>query len=542
MNSISTVTSGTGPSMNPNPTPNFGSDLERARWDVGFFAERFLGIKGHPGQQRLWQTGLMRTPSRWRAAYLTLCVSSGNRAGKTLGLAIYVLHSTIYKMGLHPPEPSSRRSMLAWQKAPYDWWHFGLQGEVAELVHLELSRIFTGTHPAQKGRGCPLVDLLGSEVAEHGKKERGEYPWISLHPGLGGGQIHFRSTSERAVGSLGKEMNGISWDECAFSPDFDFIVDEVLHFRRLGTGGQLILISTPTEGLTAFADKWYEGDPDAPDRTPEAMSLRMSTRENVGYGLDQVTFDRLVAGYPEYLIPQNIDGHFIEGKSAFFGSQAVDTAFVEGLPPDDLPKPNHRYAQGVDPAMTYDSTWAITLDYTDPKHVIGVRARRKTGRQTTLSVSSLVSDGHRSFNTRTSQCVTALDVTGFGGKAFRDLLADLHPLRSIEFGGVKSRKLKLLLNLKDALEKGRLKMPREGLWLTLRRQLLGYRLEDRKLETDAVMALACAWSEVARQPADGRTDASFDFFRETNPSDDVLSRWAGRRPDAVGRLTVVDNG
>jgi hypothetical protein len=527
------------------PDSTFRDALARARWDIPFFSEHFLGVIPHPGQRRFWRTGLMRTSSGWRAAYLNLYVSAGNRAGKTLGLAIYLFHSTVFKIGLPPPEPSSRRAVMTWMKTPYDWWHFGLQGEVSELVHLELSRILTSTHPAQKGRSCRLVDQLGDRVANFSAKERGDYPWLQLHPALGGGQLHFRSTNEKALGSLGKEMNGVSWDECAFSPDFDFVVDEVLSNRRLGTGGQLILISTATEGLTAFADKWNTGDPDAPDRHRTSMSLRMSTRENVGYGLDEVTFDRLISEMPPYLIPQNIDGFAIESKSAFFGSQAVDAMFSEDLPEQDLPHQNGHYAQGVDPALTYDSTYAITLDISDPRVARGVAIRRKTGRQTTLSVSALVAEGHRAFNTQTphASCTTVLDATGFGGKAFRDLLQHLHPFRAVEFGGTRSKKLRLLLNLKAAIEKGRLVLPRTGPWLTLRRQLLGYRLEDRKLETDAVMALALAWSEAERNPADGREAPEFDYFNDAGRQR-VSSAYGGVNPGRVAsaRLTITSAG
>jgi hypothetical protein len=174
--------------------------------------------------------------------------------------------------------------------------------------------------------------------------------------------------------------------------------------------------------------------------------------------------------------------------------------------------------------------------------VTGVRAKRKTGRQTTLSVSALVSEGHRAFNDERSVCTTALDTTGFGGATFRDLLSHLHPFRSVEFGGTKSRKLKLLLNLKAAIEKGHLKLPRHGIWLILRRQLLGYRLDDRKLETDAVMALAIAWSEVERQPVNPALNPTFDYF--TGSEDRVSSdpaAWGGRRVSSA-RLTVMQQG
>jgi hypothetical protein len=522
---------------------DFRVALQRARWDIDYFALRFLGIQGHPGQQRFWNTGLMRLEDGWRAAYLTIAVSAGNRAGKTLGLAVYILHSTLFKLGLPAPLGDKDRSLMAWLKTPYDWWHFGLQGEVAELVHLELTRILSGTHPAQKGRGCLLAEALGPEVANTTTKERGDYPWVQLHPALGGGQIHFRSTSERALGSLGKEMNGISWDECAFSSDFDFVVDEVLHNRRLGSGGQLILISTSTEGLTAFTDRWNLGDPSAPDRSPEAMSLRISTRDNVGYGLDEVTFGRLLQGMPPYLIPQNIDGYAIEAKSAFFGAQSVDAMFTKALPEDDMPQDGHRYAQGVDPALTFDSTWAVTLDMTNPEQIIGVRARRKTGRQTTLSVSALVAEGHRTFTTQRAMCYTAIDATGFGGKVFYDLLNGLHPMRAVEFGGARSKKLRLLLDLKAGIEKGRMRLPRHGIWLALRRQLLGYKLNDRKIQTDAVMALAVAWHEVMRQPSKVADDTTFDFYAGTvEPvrQAGVPLQHFGQRRVTVGRLNLTE--
>jgi hypothetical protein len=511
----------------------FAADLARGRWDIEFWADRFLGITGHPGQVRFWHTALGRTSNGWMAAWLTFCLSAGNRAGKTLGLAVYILHATFYKIGTQPPDWTNERSVWTYVKSDYQWFHFGIQQEIADLVFHDIVRIRGGIHESQKTRGCPLVEALGTDVMDVSRKYRGDYPWVTWHEVVGGGEIHFRSTSERALGSLGKDMHGISFDECAFDPQLQFIVDEVLHNRRLGTGGQLILVSTATEGMTAFADLWTLGDPDSPDRWPSRMSLRMSTRENVGFGLNAEMFARLIAQMPEYLIPQNIDGFFIESKKAYFGSRAVDLCFVDDpdLPEETPHAKGHRYTHGVDPALTYDSSWSIVLDMTDRQHLRGVRVRRKTGRQTTLSVSAMVQEGHRAYHTNESWCSTALDATGFGGKMMKDAIGDLHPLRAVEFGGTKSKKLKLLYDLKAEIESGRLMLPRVGLWLTLRRQLFGYRLEDRKLETDAVMALALAIREAIRQPsqpADGR----FDFFGSGVPS-------TANRVVDLGRIEVM---
>jgi hypothetical protein len=489
----------------------FADDMLRARWDPDFFCERFLGFRPHPGQSRLFRAYILRDESRWMARYLTLAIAAGNRAGKTLGLAVVILHSCMFKMGKEPPNPLDIRSVERWLTLHYEAYHFGVHSEVAELVFYEITKLLAGTHEAQK-EGCPLTVALGENVADWAHKYRGEYLMIRLHPLLGGATIHFRTTGERAIGSLGKDMDLVSFDECAFEPNFDFIVDEVLHMRRMSTGGQLILIGTMTEGLTAFADKWQEGNPDAPDKKIDSYSLRISTRENIGYGVDQRMFDRLLAGMPPYLIPQNIDGFAIESREAFFGAQSVELVFDNELPEYAPAATGHRYVQGVDPALTYDSTWTIVLDITGVNEWRGSYVDRLTGRQTSLVVAGLALHAHNAYNdvTKRITCHTGLDATGFGGKMFRDLLPI--PVRMVEFGGTRQKKLMLLNALKKVIEEGRLKLPRHGKWLGVRRQLLGYKLDDRKIEQDAVMALAVAVDVARRNPGASTASVSFDYF------------------------------
>ena len=486
----------------------FAADLAQGRWDVPFFAERFLGVRLHPGQVEFSHAYLMRDMSGWRPRFYDLALAAGNRAGKTLIETICHFHSTFYKMGMPPPRLSSRQSLAKWNAAPYEWYHLAIAQETSELAYIELRRLLQGNHEAQQN-GCPLTRELGPQVVELDKKYRSEYLWAQIHPVFGGGTIHYRTTGEKAIGSLGKDMNGISYDECGFDPNFDFVVNEVLHMRRLSTGGQLWLVGTATEGLTSFADAWAEGDPMAPDKKPDKYSLRMSTRSNIGFGIEQEVFDRLVSQMPPDLVPQNIDGEFLEGKNSFFAQSAVDAAFVDDLVEMAGALPSHRYAQGVDPALTFDSTWSLVLDMTDPAHVVGVSARHQIGRTTGPVIAALVTTTHMAYTGKGTTCITGVDTTGFGGALFRDSLPI--PIRSVEFGGTRGRKLKLLIELKTALEKGRLRFPRSGPWLTLRRQLLGYKLDDKKLQTDAVMALAVAWSMVKFMPS-AAASAPFDYF------------------------------
>lgn len=518
------------------PQAGFEADLARGRWDIAFFAKRFLGITGHAGQVRLWAAALRRDRTGVSPAFLTIDCSAGNRAGKTLGLAILVFHNAFYKMGLDIPSRFDDRALERWLTAAYEWYHFAIQQETSELVYYEIVRMLSGIHEAQPA-GCPIAEELGQPPATWDKKYRGEYLWIRIDPVFGGADIHFRTTSEKAIGSLGKDMHGISFDECAFDANFDFIIEEVLHLRRLSTGGQLFLISTPTEGINAFSDHWERGNPARVDRWPDHWSVRMSTRENIGFGIKQEMFDRLVAGMPEHLVPQNIDGLFLEGRKAFFDSRSVDQSFVEGLEEHLPPVPGHSYVQGVDPAISFDSTWSLVIDRTDSALGVGVRASRKSGRQTALGVSALVQEAHHAYNAGGATCTTAIDATGFGGKVFRDLLGSLDPpVRSVEFGGTRGRKLKLLTDLKAAIERGQLRFPRSGTWLALRRQLLGYRLDDKRLETDAVMALAVAVSQMQLFPAGGSASAPFDYF--TGGADNGVS---SQRPSWLPRRAVVSS-
>ncbi len=529
--------------LNEIASTGWARDLLRARWDIEFFAERFLGIKCHPGQLRLFQAVLMRDSTGWEARYLTICAVAGNRAGKTLAISIVMLHSTIFKIGMEPPDPNNPHAVERWATAAYEWYHFAIAQETSELAFIEITRILQGTHEAQK-HGCPLTKSLGKEVARWDQKYRSEYLWVQLHPILGGGNIHFRTTGEKAIGSLGKDMNGISYDEAGFDPNFDFVVNEVLNMRRLSTGGQMILIGTATEGITAFADKWAEGDPDAPDQKQDSYSIRMSTRENVGFGITQKQLDRMIAQYPPELVPQNIDGYFIEGTKAFFSAAAVDRMFVEDLPVLCPALSGHRYVNGVDPAISNDSTFSIVLDTTVKGTGIGVRITHSTGRQTGPVIAAVATDSHNAYRTRETYIETGIDATGFGGKMFRDLLA-ITPLRSVEFGGTRGKKLQLLNDLKQMIEIGALRFPRKGDWLILRRQLLAYRLDDKGLATDAVMALAVAVNCLKRTPAGSVKVMPFDFFQtqgSTNPRVGVVASDRGPRTASFASLSSLFTG
>jgi hypothetical protein len=524
-------------------------DLARGRTDIRFFAKRFLAIELHPGQLRFAVAAAMRAPNGYSPAFLDLALCSGNRAGKTLLIAVVILHHTFYKLGIKPADPLDPRDIDRWSRQPYNWYHLSYEGKVANIVFNDLRAILVGSHRAQQGRGCPLVDELGP-VVEWDKKELGEYPWIKVHPSFGAGEIHFRHTNEKGKALLGLDMNGESYDEAAFEIYLQEIRDEVLHFRRLATGGPIFWIGTGTEGYNAFADFWELGNPDDPNRHPRRLSMRMSTRDNVGYGITQEDFDDLVATTDERLIPQNIDGYFIEAVDAYFNAGSIEAMFVthclrcdgtgvilpleidghvirrtsgdittcpscrgsKEVQEEYPPQKAHRYVQGVDPGISHDATWAMVLDYTAPV-LTGVRVVKRGGRQALPVVINMVREGHMLYSADGAFATTIIDETGMGGKMYRQEFALIRPLRTFDFAGTKAKKLNLLANLKAVIDKGGIKLPKKGsYWPIVRRQLLGYKLDDRKIEQDAVMTLAMAVHHATRNPTAGLASPTFDYY------------------------------
>lgn len=497
------------------------SQQQDAAFRLRAFSRDRLGIELHVGQLAFGALVLARDSSRlWSAEFLTLLLSSGNRAGKTALLAVIIIYCCLDKT--NRAKPVTPDEAVRWLESEYHWYHFGISQEVADLVYADIVRILSGTHEGQGGRGCPLTQA--GPVADWALKEYGDYRWIRFGDVWGGAQVHFRTTGEKALGSLGKDMHGISFDEAGIERNLPFLIKEVFNLRRLGTGGQLLMVSTPSEDLGSdFADHWDLGNPENPRRLPSWRSLRMSTRDNVGYGLDETMFNRLVADMDERTVLQNIEGEFLQAKSAYFNGRNVEAVFVEGMPERSPAKPKGVYLQGVDPAKAKDSAWSIVLKVVanpsdrDRPYLVGVRAEQKRGPKSTETLASLAIDSHHAYqvwrtNQQGSSCHTALDATGFGGKMFRESIeGDIPDLVNVEFGGTIQKKRMLLGDLRTIIDEGRLLLPREGVWLQVRKQLLGYRLEDRGIEQDAVMALVCAVYLLRRTSLDGVQSVAFDL-------------------------------
>ena len=124
----------------------------------------------------------------------------------------------------------------------------------------------------------------------------------------------------------------------------------------------------------------------------------------------------------------------------------------------------------------------------------------------------MVRENHLLYNDSKSFCTTVVDSTGLGGRMFQQEFNIIRPIRGFDFGGTKSKKVVLLNDLKAVIDKVQISFPRTGSWMELRRQLLGYKLDDKKLETDAVMALAIAVRHATRNPERPVDTPAFSYY------------------------------
>jgi hypothetical protein len=491
---------------------------------------------------------LQRTDSGWRAQNLNITVSAGNRAGKTMALAIIVLHSCVYRMGIKPPK--NMNDLVAvnhWGETPYHWWHFAIEQAPAEQLFGEIAKILGGVHEAQE-RGCPWTLQMGegdrnagvARIASltegpgewcTGSKERGEYAWIRFTKDFGGAEIHFRSTKAKALSAIGQNMHGLSFDEAGLEPRLTELLEEIFHARRFTTGGQFIVISTPSVATSVeFVDLWDTGDPENPFRNPRRMSLRMSSTLNIGYGMDQETYDALIVGQSESWIRQNIHGEFIQAHNAWFSRASVDSAFDERFPEFEEPAEGMIYLHALDPGLK-DKCWSIVFRVLSNGDILGVSIDRRVGKQTTRGIVALGASYHQMYEQDgEATVITGVDTTALGGHMFRDLIMEVIPvIRSVEFGGNTKVKRELVSDLRLMLDQGRIKMPAGGYWQEARKQLVNYKLLDRKIEQDIVMSLAII-AKLCRSAPRSISEPTQEFVIGA-PDDeerDDPTVWAGR--------------
>lgn len=473
--------------------------LARGR-DITVFATEILGLDLNRAQER-WFRYIQPDVPGWEWRYQRVIHVAGNRTGKTLAVAILILWACIYKIGRDFTEPG-------FDTYPYHWAHVAPTQAQAYHPLRDIRLLIKGAHPAQQKTGRPLrlPDGLVTEI-----KIDVQFEGLRF---ANGATAQFRTSADKAAAILGYTFDGITFDEAAFEDHLIETIDETLMMRLITTNGPLFPVSTPN-GRNDFFEiveqvKQLGDQPEDMvwvDRERRWALCWSTVDDNVGFGITPEAAAAMELSLGADTKEQQLRGAFLDPKEAFFLPQVSIIAsmgvgesqvaqFARKLPRESTPLTGHRYVIFWDPSVSNDPTACIVIDVTkDPWVGVAERYFEKPLDTTRLLYEIRTLHTHwngaqdRTGLTERSKAITGFDSTAMGGKMWADMLRDLRPNRPFDFAG-SDKKTRTLIDLRNRLATGRLILPVS--WQGWRQEVISYRLDDKKIRNDRVMALAGA--------------------------------------------------
>ena len=199
----------------------------RAVKDPIYFARAFLGLEPHPGQAR-W----LKESNGLENALVT-----GNRWGKSEIQAVKLLHRALFQI----------RSVNYDKKDYYRCANVSITQDQAGIIFEKALTLISHSKPLQA-----MVKSV----------KQTPFPHIELK---NGSEIWARSTHNKGEHLLGHDFDYINFDEAAYEPYGEWVVDGVIKLRLADRQGTLDFSSTPN-GLNWF----YQALPD--DRKGKARA------------------------------------------------------------------------------------------------------------------------------------------------------------------------------------------------------------------------------------------------------------------------------
>jgi len=412
--------------------------------DIPYFSETFLDIVPHPGQA-VWLRQ-SHTPEN--------LLVTGNRWGKSFAEAIKIIHHALFRV----------RDMR------YD--RSGRYHVVTVSITLDQARIIFNTVHRILVNSCRIEGLIKKYTVT-------PYPRLVLGNGA---IIEARSTQRRGEYLLGNDYDLFVYDEVAFDPEAEYVVNEVVKMRLADRSGMLDLVSTPN-GRNWFYRKMRE----LRERGEGGYVHSGDSRENTHISREYL--DRQVKYLTDKRVAQNIMGQFVDTGGEVIPGRYVDRALVKTQ--DEIGtvvKGTNAvfYLSGWDLARKKTATVGITIAVVDTVcYVVELTRIRKWDWNIILE---RIRRQQRCYPGRLQ-----IDATGLGDVIVSQL-TDLNPTAVIFSPKTKAE---LLTNVELFHSMGRIRycrweLPDEGgrVW-SLEDELRAARWDDNN-RCDGLMALALA--------------------------------------------------
>jgi hypothetical protein len=285
--------------------------------DIPHFAGYTLGVTLHEGQ-RLWLANSTRREN---------ILVTGNRWGKSFISAVKLLHHAIYRFRKLKYDSAGRYRAAV----------VSITQNQADLVLLHALRLIYRTELMK-----PLVESV----------LHSPFPQITFGNGA---TIESRTTQNRGDHLLGNDYDFVVYDEVAFDPYAEHVVEEVLMMRLADREGTLDLVSTPN------GKNWlYRRANEVVEQKRPGYFQRGDSRDNCNVSREYL--DERVQYFSDSRLKQNIMGEFVDSGSEVIAGKDIDAALARfnTLPPlDDLA--GSRFISGWDLARKRTATVGITI-------------------------------------------------------------------------------------------------------------------------------------------------------------------------------------
>lgn len=414
----------------------------KAIYDPVLFAREFLEIEPHPGQVKWLQNSTKPENA----------LHTGNRWGKSLVQAIKILYRCLFT--IRGPQFS--------QADKYEAVNASITLDQSKIIFENVVRLV---------RSKPRLEPLVREV------KFTPFPHIVF----GNDAVFWaRSTQRRGEYLLGRDYDYFNFDEVAFEPHPEYVVNQVIMMRLADRAGMLDYTSTP-KGKNWFYRKCCELG-----RNPELGYVQNGdSRENPHISREYL--DRMLKSLSPGKIEQNIKGLFVDDASQVIKEEYIRSAMISST---GLSKPiqGHRYCHGWDLARKRTFTVGVTLDITHrPYQMVALDRFQREWKDVYTAIRARQKEYGGEL---------IIDSTGLGDVVISEL-RDIKP-QGFNFGerGGKA-KSELIANLEKMHALGQVAYPYiehvqdDGELWTLQDELRNF-YWDKNSECDAVMALALA--------------------------------------------------
>jgi len=429
----------------------------RAIKDPVYFARAFLDFEPHTGQIH-W----LENSTGSENALVT-----GNRWGKSEIQAVKLLHRAMFKI----------RPLANDSKAYYRCANVSITQDQAGIIF--------GKMLGMIDRSRPLKALV-KEIKQT------PFPHVTFKNGA---EIWARSSSNRGEHLLGHDFDYINFDEAAYEPYGEWVVDGVIKLRLADRQGMLDFSSTPN-GLN-----WFYKRSQAIAKEHRGYIQHGATFDNPH--LSQTYLSGLKDSLSESRAAQHLYGKFTSFEGRLFPEDIIQRCLLNkttSVNPgkDSLPirlSDSGFYIHGWDLARKVTYTVGITIDAScKPFRVCNITRMQREWPATIRAIKEI----HSQYGG-----ITIIDSTGLGDV----VLAELGDIGAIGFNFGGGNRDLLLANLERAIYAGEVIWPEielpddnGGSW-SLTDEIRGM---DKSYENvgDGVCALALALWQVRQRDSD----------------------------------------